>query len=47
MPKSSVPKPGPAKLSSNAGLDEWLAEAEAAGERRWETVVVTRPGDTV
>lgn len=28
MPRSSVPKPGPAKLSSNAGLDEWLEEAK-------------------
>lgn len=28
MPKSSVPKPGPAKLTANAGLDEWLEEAK-------------------
>ncbi|ETS85361.1 Serine/threonine-protein phosphatase ppe1 [Pestalotiopsis fici W106-1] len=28
MPRSSVPKPGPAKLSANAGLDEWLEEAK-------------------
>jgi serine/threonine-protein phosphatase PP1-1 len=25
---SSVPRPGPANLSSNAGLDEWLEEAK-------------------
>lgn len=25
---SSVPRPGPAKLSPNAGLDEWLEEAK-------------------
>ncbi|KAK6066645.1 Serine/threonine-protein phosphatase SIT4 [Seiridium cupressi] len=28
MPRSSVPKPGPAKLTPNAGLDEWLEEAK-------------------
>lgn len=28
MTNPSVPKPGPAKLSPNAGLDEWLAEAK-------------------
>jgi hypothetical protein len=28
MPNSNVPKPGPAKLSPRAGLDEWLAEAK-------------------
>ncbi|PMD54598.1 calcineurin-like phosphoesterase [Hyaloscypha bicolor E] len=28
MPNSSVPKPGPAKLSPKAGLEEWLAEAK-------------------
>ncbi|KAI1005058.1 Serine/threonine-protein phosphatase [Podosphaera aphanis] len=25
---ATIPRPGPAKLSSNAGLDEWLAEAK-------------------
>jgi hypothetical protein len=28
MPNSNVPKPGPAKLSTKAGLEEWLAEAK-------------------
>lgn len=28
MTNSSVPKPGPAKLSPKAGLEEWLAEAK-------------------
>jgi hypothetical protein len=28
MPNPKVPKPGPAKLSPRAGLDEWLAEAK-------------------
>jgi hypothetical protein len=28
MPSSNVPKPGPAKLSPKAGLEEWLAEAK-------------------
>ena len=26
--RADVPKPGPAKLTSNAGLDEWLEEAK-------------------
>ena len=25
---TTVPRPGPAKLSPNAGLDEWLEEAK-------------------
>lgn len=28
MSNSQVPKPGPAKLTANAGLPEWLAEAK-------------------
>jgi hypothetical protein len=28
MPNPKVPKPGPAKLSPRAGLEEWLAEAK-------------------
>jgi hypothetical protein len=28
MPAPNVPKPGPAKLSRNAGLEEWLEEAK-------------------
>jgi hypothetical protein len=28
VPKSGVPKPGPAKLSPKAGLDEWLEQAK-------------------
>lgn len=28
MPAPNVPKPGPAKLSKNAGLEEWLEEAK-------------------
>ena len=27
-PRAGVPKPGPAKLTSGAGLDEWLEEAK-------------------
>ena len=27
-PKAGVPKPGPAKLSPKAGLDEWLEQAK-------------------
>ena len=27
-PRPGVPKPGPAKLTSSAGLDEWLEEAK-------------------
>jgi hypothetical protein len=27
-PKAGVPKPGPAKLSQKAGLDEWLEQAK-------------------
>ena len=28
MTKPGVPKPGPAKLSKNAGLEEWLEQAK-------------------
>lgn len=28
MPAPNIPKPGPAKLSKNAGLEEWLEEAK-------------------
>lgn len=27
-PKAKVPKPGPAKLTPRAGLDEWLEQAK-------------------
>lgn len=27
-PRIGVPKPGPAKMTANAGLDEWLEEAK-------------------
>ena len=28
VPLSSVPKPGPAKLTARAGIDEWLEQAK-------------------